>query len=94
MGEYCAECYISCDAATDYNARCVEIAGGKYKELIFSTLYSLFAFVVMLPAYLLFKYEILNFVFCCCVIAMAVWNGASFYVRRWAACSWVRHAIS
>lgn len=55
--------------------------GGKAQEFLFSLFYSLFAFVTMLPAYLWFEYEWVNFAFVCFVIALAVWNGANFYVR-------------
>lgn len=83
---YLCVCAQKCSSRWNALARLISLGprarstGGSCQELLFSLFYTLFAFVTMLPAYLWFRYQWINFAYVCIVVVVAVWNGANFYV--------------
>ena len=49
--------------------------------LWYSIINTVLAAIMVAPAVLFLYFEWLNFAFICCILVVACWNGASFYVE-------------
>lgn len=55
--------------------------GRRFAPVVFSLLYTFFAFITCLPAWLFYQYQTVHFLFIVCVTINLVHNGSGFYIN-------------